>query len=343
MTIVEALQKVIEGQHLTQEEAASVMGEVMDGAATPAQIGALLVALRMKRETEDEITGFAQAMRERAVQVPVRRRPLTDTCGTGGDAVKTFNVSTAAAFIAAGAGANIAKHGNRSVTSLSGSADVLEQLGYPLDLPPEKVGQCLDEVGIAFLFAPSFHPAMKAALGPRREIKLRTVFNLLGPLTNPFRPEGQVMGIYDGTRALSIAQVLRNLGLKRAFVVFSLDGMDEISVTAPTLITELKNRHIHQWLFFPESVGIKKADPAAIRATSPKENADLLLRLFSNDLEGPVLDMAVLNAAAALVVSGIAEDFDQGIIMAREAVKSGAAKRKLNDLIDFASKQKSHS
>ncbi len=339
MTIVEALNRIVDEGSLKREEAKAVMGQIMSGGATPAQIGAFLVALRMKGETEEEVTGFAEAMRAGAVTVPIQRRPLTDTCGTGGDAVKTFNVSTAAAFIAAGAGATVAKHGNRSVTSLSGSADVLEELGYRLDLQPGRVGQCIEEIGIGFLFAPSFHPAMKHALAPRREIGLRTVFNVLGPLTNPLSPESQVLGVYDGNRARTMARVLKNLGVQRAFVVYSLDGMDEISVSAPTQVTEVRDGQIHQWILFPEDLGIKRSDASEVKGSHPKENARLLIGLLSGDVKGAVRDMALLNAAAALIVGGIAGDFREGLERARESIDSRSALEKLNGLIQFSQRQ----
>ncbi|MFN3420215.1 MAG: anthranilate phosphoribosyltransferase, partial [Armatimonadota bacterium] len=257
----DALKKVVNRENLTQREARDAMRVIMSGEATPAQIAGFLVALRMKGETVAEITGFAEAMKESAIKVDTKHRPVVDTCGTGGDRLKTFNVSTIAAFVVAGANITVAKHGNRSVTSKAGSADVLEALGFNLQMKPERVKQALDEIGIAFLFAPNFHPAMKHALGPRRELGLRTVFNLLGPIVNPCPLDGQLMGVYEGSLTPVVARVLSNLGVKRAFVVHSLDGMDEISVTSATQVSEVRSGEVKTYVIFPEDFGFKRADP----------------------------------------------------------------------------------
>jgi len=336
--LLDALRKVVNRENLTQSEAKAAMSVIMSGEATPAQIAAFLVALRMKGETVAEITGFAEAMRESAIKVDTNRRPVVDTCGTGGDRIKTFNVSTAASFVVAGAGVTVAKHGNRSVTSKAGSADVLEALGFNLQMKPERAKQALDEIGIAFLFAPNFHPAMKHALGPRREIGLRTVFNLLGPIVNPCPLDGQLMGVYEGSLTPVVARVLANLGVKRAFVVHSLDGMDEISVTSATQVSEVKSGEVRTYVVFPEDFGFKRANPRELEGGDAQENAKLLRALLSNELEGAKRDVVILNAAAAIAAAGVAESIKEAIPIAEESLKSGAALRKLDALIEFSQK-----
>lgn len=333
-----ALRKVVNQEGLMQDEAKAAMTVIMHGEATPAQIAAFLVALRMKGETVAEITGFAEAMRESAIKVDTKARPVVDTCGTGGDRIKTFNVSTAAAFVVAGAGITVAKHGNRSVTSKAGSADVMEALGYNLNLLPNRVAQCLDEIGIAFLFAPNFHPAMKYALGPRREIGLRTIFNLLGPMTNPVKLDGQVMGVYDGALTPMVARVLGNLGVKRAFVAHSLDGMDELSITSATQISEFRENETNTYILFPEDFGFRRAEPRELEGGTPEENAKLLRAILSNEVEGARCDIVVLNAAAAIAAAGEADSIKDAIPIADEALSSGAALQKLNALIEFSQK-----
>lgn len=335
---VDALWKVVNRENLTKQEAKAAMEVIMSGEATPAQIAAFLVALRMKGETVAEITGFAEAMREKAIRVDTKRRPVVDTCGTGGDRLKTFNVSTAAAFVVAAAGITVAKHGNRSVTSKAGSADVLEALGFNLQMPPERAKQALDEIGITFLFAPVFHPAMKYASGPRREIGLRTVFNLLGPMVNPCPLDGQVMGVYEGALTPIVARVLNNLGVKRAFVVHSLDGMDELSVTSATQVSEVRDGEVSTYVVFPEDFGFLRADPRELAGGNAKENAHLLRSLLSGEVEGPKKEVVVLNAAAAIVVAGKAETLKDALPIAEEAIKSGAALRKLKALLEFSQK-----
>ncbi len=336
--LVHALRKVVNRENLSQEESREAMGAIMRGEATPAQIGGFLVALRMKGETVAEITGFAEAMRESAIKIKTKRSPVVDTCGTGGDRLKTFNVSTIAAFVVAGAGIAVAKHGNRSVTSKAGSADVLEALGFNLQMPPERAQQALDEIGISFLFAPNFHPAMKHALGPRRELGLRTVFNLLGPLVNPCPLDGQLMGVYEGALTPVIARVLNNLGLKRAFVVHSLDGMDEISVTSATQVSELRQGEVRTDVVFPEDFGFRRADPRELEGGTAEENARLLRAILSNEVEGPKRDVVVLNAAAAIAAANVVDNIKEAIPLAEESLKSGAALKKLEALIAFSQK-----
>ncbi len=336
--LLDALRKVVNRENLTQGEAKEAMRVIMKGEATPAQIAGFLVALRMKGETVAEITGFAEAMKESAIKVDTKHRPVVDTCGTGGDRLKTFNVSTVAAFIVAGAGITVAKHGNRSVTSKAGSADVLEALGFNLQMRPERAKQALDEIGIAFLFAPNFHPAMKHALGPRRELGLRTVFNLLGPIVNPCPLDGQLMGVYEGSLTPIVARVLSNLGVKRAFVVHSLDGMDEISITSATQVSEVKGGEVSTYVVFPEDFGFKRTDPRELEGGNAEENAKLMRLILNNELEGPKRDVVILNAAAAIVAAGVADSIKDAIPIAEESLKSKAALKKLDALIEFSQK-----
>ncbi|MEZ8220505.1 anthranilate phosphoribosyltransferase [Candidatus Fervidibacteria bacterium JGI MDM2 JNZ-1-D12] len=336
--LLDALRKVVNRENLTQGEAKEAMRVIMKGEATPAQIAGFLVALRMKGETVAEITGFAEAMKESAIKVDTKHRPVVDTCGTGGDRLKTFNVSTVAAFIVAGAGVTVAKHGNRSVTSKAGSADVLEALGFNLQMRPERAKQALDEIGIAFLFAPNFHPAMKHALGPRRELGLRTVFNLLGPIVNPCPLDGQLMGVYEGSLTPTVARVLSNLGVKRAFVVHSLDGMDEISITSATQVSEVKGGEVSTYVVFPEDFGFKRTDPRELEGGNAEENAKLMRLILSNELEGPKRDVVILNAAAAIVAAGVADSIKDAIPIAEESLRSKAALKKLDALIEFSQK-----
>lgn len=336
--LLDALRKVVNRENLTQGEAKEAMRVIMKGEATPAQIAGFLVALRMKGETVAEITGFAEAMKESAIKVDTKHRPVVDTCGTGGDRLKTFNVSTVAAFIVAGAGITVAKHGNRSVTSKAGSADVLEALGFNLQMRPERAKQALDEIGIAFLFAPNFHPAMKHALGPRRELGLRTVFNLLGPIVNPCPLDGQLMGVYEGSLTPTVARVLSNLGVKRAFVVHSLDGMDEISITSATQVSEVKGGEVSTYVVFPEDFGFKRTDPRELEGGNAEENAKLMRLILNNELEGPKRDVVILNAAAAIVAAGVADSIKDAIPIAEESLKSKAALKKLDALIEFSQK-----
>ncbi len=333
--IAEAIRKAADRGDLTPQEAREAMGEIMEGRATPAQIAAFLVALRMKGETVEEVTEFARVMRNHAIPVNTSRRPVVDTCGTGGDAVKTFNVSTAAAFVAAGAGVAVAKHGNRSVTSKCGSADVLEALGIRFDLPPEEVGRCVDEVGIGFMFAPSYHPAMKHAMPVRRELGLRTVFNALGPLTNPAFAEAQLLGVYAPALTELHAGALRNLGARRAFVVHGLGGLDELSTIGETRITELRDGALRTYHLAPEDVGLPRARVEDLLGGTPAENADRLVAILEG-ADGPARDIVVLNAAAALAAAGAADSPAEAVPLAQESIASGAAREKLRLLREFA-------
>jgi anthranilate phosphoribosyltransferase len=291
--------------------------------------------MRMKGETVEEVTEFARVMREHVRKVHPSRRPLVDTCGTGGDAIKTFNISTAAAFVAAGAGIAIAKHGNRSVTSKCGSADVLEALGVRFDLAPEEAAKAIDEVGIGFMFAPSYHPAMKHAMPVRRELGLRTMFNMLGPLTNPAGADAQVLGVYSPELTELHGGVLRSLGSSRAFVVHGAGGLDELSTLGETRVTELKDGALKTYELVPEDVGLTRAPgPEAIQGASREENARLLAEILDGK-QGPARDIVVLNAAAAVAAAGLADTIKEGVAVAAEAIDSGAAAEKLRQLQAF--------
>jgi len=343
--IVEAIRKVVEGKDLTRDEAFAVMDSIMSGQATDAQIAAFLTALRMKGETVEELVGFARVMREKVSLVKTRHRVqaslsgtdremLVDTCGTGGDATGTFNVSTATAFVAAGAGIPVAKHGNRSVSSLCGSADVVEALGVRLDLPPERVGKCVDEVGIGFCYAPLLHKAMKYVMLARKEIRIRTVFNILGPLTNPARASAQVIGVYDGRLTAVMAQVLKELGTVRAFVVHGEDGLDEISNTCESRISEVRSNEVRTYMVRPEDFGLPRARIADLQGGSVADNAEIIRRILKGE-RGPKRDIVVLNAGAAIAAGGKAEDIPSGIAMAQHSVDSGAALDRLSRLVEF--------
>ncbi len=329
--IRDAIAKLVDGHDLTDQEAAACMEEIMSGEATPAQFGAFVTALRLKGETVDEIVGMARVMREKALRVSVAG-PLLDTCGTGGDAKGTFNVSTAAAFVAAGAGARVAKHGNRAMTSACGSADVLEALGAKIDLPPEGVAACIERAGFGFMFAQAFHPAMKFAAGPRREIGVRTVFNILGPLTNPADAELRLLGVADAALAEKMARVLARLGTKHALVVHGEDGLDEVSLSATTLLYEVKDGRVTSSTLHPEEIGLPTHPRDAGRGGSPEENANALRGVLAGEA-GPLRDFTLINSAAALVAADLASDFREGLSLATEAIASGAAREKLEAFV----------
>jgi anthranilate phosphoribosyltransferase len=331
MNIREAIDAIVShGRALSEHEAADVMREIMSGQATPAQVGAFLVALRVKGETVDEITGMARVMREHALAVPTADLPgLVDTCGTGGDASGTFNVSTAAAFVVAAAGARVAKHGNRAMTSACGSADVLEALGAKIDLPPEQVARCIREVGIGFMFAQVFHPAMKNVAGPRREIGVRTVFNVLGPLTNPAGAAYQLLGVARPELAPLLAEALGRLGARHALVVHGHGGLDELSLSGPSTVHELRDGVVREYAVSPEEVGLCQAPNDAIRGGSPQENA-AALRAVLDGRSGSLRDITLLNSAAALVAGELAGDLYEGVGLAAGAVDCGKAREKLD-------------
>lgn len=331
-----ALRRLTEGGSLSRDEAAQAMTTIMEGTATPAQIGALLAALRVKGETTEEITGFARVMRERSLRVHTRRQPLLDTCGTGGDTVKTFNISTATAFVAAAAGIAVAKHGNRSVTSKCGSADVLESLGVRLDLLPEAVGQCIDAVGIGFLFARNHHPAMRHAAGPRAELGVRTVFNALGPLTNPASAKRQVIGVYDASLCAPLAEVLGNLGSEHVLVVHGRAGLDEIATFGETVVAEYDRGRLSTYTLTPQDLGLAEASPLEVApGNDVTENAAILRAVLSGEDRGPRREIVLANAAAAFYVAGIVSSLVEGVAKAATTIDTGAAAEKIEDLVRY--------
>jgi anthranilate phosphoribosyltransferase len=330
-----ALARVLDGHPLRREEAREVMEEIMRGEATPAQMGGFLVALRLKGETADEIAGCAEAMRAHALAVRPRRDDLVDTAGTGGDGGHTFNISTAAALVAAAAGAGVAKHGNRAVSSTSGSADVLEALGFELEQPPERIERSIDELGFGFLFAPSHHPAMRHAAPVRRELAARTVFNLLGPLTNPAGARAQVVGVYAPELAPTIADVLARLGARRAFVVHGAGGIDELSPAGPNLVCEVKGGKVERREVDPRDLGVPRCRPGDLRGGSPEDNAAVVREIFEG-ARSAKREAVLLNAAGAIAAAGRASDLADGYGLAAEAVDSGAAGERLEALIVFS-------
>jgi anthranilate phosphoribosyltransferase len=330
--IQDALKKVVEGRDLTEPEAVSVMTQITEGDASPALIAALLTALRMKGETPEEVTGFARVMREKSVRILTGRDGLVDTSGTGGGSLTTFNISTTAAFVAAGAGVPIAKHGNRAMSSSCGSADVLEALGVCITCPPDRVAACVEQAGIGFMFAQAHHPALKHAAPVRRELAFRTILNMAAPLTNPAGAGAQVIGVFDPALTELLGQALRNLGCRRAFVVYGLDGMDELSTVGRTRVTELRDGVISTYELAPEEVSLPRANPADLnQAGSPDENA-ALVREVLDGRPGPRRDIVLLNAAAALLVAGAARSLQEGIQQAAAAIDSGAAADKLEQM-----------
>lgn len=323
------------GNDLSRDEAASAMSAIMNGETTPAQIGAFLMGLRAKGETVDEITGCAEAIRARALPVSHNYPKLLDTCGTGGDGAGTFNISTTAAFIAAGAGQKVAKHGNRAISSLTGSADVLEELGLEVDMAGPEATGALDEVGMTFLFAPTFHIAMRHAGPPRQELGLRTVFNVLGPLCNPAGATVQIMGVFDGLLAPTIARVLGNLGVDRALVVHGSDGLDELTITGPSLIAEWTGNEVKEYSVEPEQFGLKRGTGESIRGDDPVTNAAILRGVLEGEEGGP-REIALLNAGAALVAASAVEDIREGVEQARQSIDSGAARDRLDSLLAYS-------
>ena len=338
--IREAIAQLLEGESLLAEQAETVMDEIMTGAATPAQIAGFLIALRVKGETVDEITGCARAMRRAAVPVRPQRTDVIDTCGTGGDRAGTFNISTTTAFVVAGAGVGVAKHGNRSVSSHSGSADVLQALGVNLDLAPEQVAQCIDEVGIGFLYAPKLHPAMRYAIGPRRELGLRTVFNILGPLTNPAGAQAQLLGVYDPSLTKQLARVLQELGSRAAYVVHGAGPLDELTTTGPNLVSYFgvgsAGDDVVTDSLDAQALGFSRAELQDLRGGDPDENARITRSVLSGEDRGPRRDVVLLNAAAALQVGSVASNLQEGISQAAGSIDSGSALRALESLIAYS-------
>ncbi len=332
--IKEAIQTLILSKSLTMDEAAQVMVEIMEGQVTPAQFGAFVTALRLKGETVEEIAGLAKTMRDKAIRVTVVG-PVIDVVGTGGDGQNTFNISTATAFVVAGAGLKVAKHGNRAASSQCGSADVLEALGVKVNLTAEQVQQCIEEIGIGFMFAPSFHPAMKYAATPRREIGFRTVFNILGPLTNPAGAEAYLLGVADSSLVEKLTLVLQSLGCAHALVVHGKDGLDEITTTDITHVCELRDGNITRYTISPEDFGISRTNLDSLKGGTAEENATLLRSILSGK-PGPQRDVVLMNAAAALVAGDMALSLKEGIDMARKVIDSGQAMAKLDRLIEFS-------
>jgi len=336
--IQEAVSKLIEKQDLTLKEATAVMNEIMSGLATDAQIAGFLIALRLKGETIDEITACAKVMREKASRIkPKDHKHLIDVVGTGGDKSGTFNISTVAAFVTAGAGIPVAKHGNKSVSSRSGSADVLKALGINIDLEPKKVEQCINEVGIGYMFAPKFHSAMKYAIGPRKELAVRTIFNILGPLTNPAEAPYELMGVFSEELVEPLAEVLGKLGCKHAMVIHG-NGLDEITLEAPTKVAEYKDGHVTTYEIKPTDFGIKLAELKEIQGGSPEDNAKITLDILSGKEKGPKRNIVLLNAGAAIYTAGKADSIQDGIDMAKDSIDSGKALEKLNNLKDWTNK-----
>jgi anthranilate phosphoribosyltransferase len=334
MDMQTAIRAVTERRNLTADEMTAVMGSIMGGDATPAQIAGFLVGLRMKGETIEEIAAAARVMRELCTRVEVHAEHLVDTCGTGGDGAHTFNISTAAALAAAAAGAKVAKHGNRSVSSKSGSADVLEAAGVNLDLTPEQVAECIKEIGVGFLFAPRHHGAMKHAVAPRREMGVRTLFNLLGPLTNPAGARNQVIGVWGAEWLEPLASALARLGSRHVLVVNAEDGMDEISIASPTHVAELKDGAIATYVIAPEEFGMTRTDGASLVVASPQQSLDVI-RAVLDGAPGPAADIVALNAGAAIYVAGLTPTLEQGVRKAQTVIASGAARNKFEQLVRY--------
>lgn len=334
MNIREAIEKLVNRSDLSEAETIDVMNQIMTGDASPLQVAAFLTALRMKGETVEEITGAARVMREKAHRVHVGAKTVLDTCGTGGDQKGTFNISTTAAFVLAGAGVNVAKHGNRSVSSQSGSADVLGALGVKVDAPKERVEQCIAKIGIGFLFAPLLHEAMKYAVQPRRDIGIRTIFNILGPLTNPAMATHQLIGIYSGEMVAMIATVLKNLGSARALVVHGLDGLDEISLCGPTRVAELRDGQVKEYAIEPEQFGFKRCRLEELHGGNADQSAAIVTAVLEGK-KNAARDVVLLNSGAALYVSGKAATIRDGIDIAVDSIDSGKARQKLSQLVEM--------
>ncbi len=332
--VKEAISKAIAGENLSQAEASGAMDEIMSGQATDAQIAAFITALRMKGETPEEIAGCAQVMRDKATPIHTRHPLVVDTCGTGGDGAQTFNISTTVAFVLAGAGLPVAKHGNRSVSSRSGSADVLEALGVKLSLNPEQVGRCLDEIGIGFLFAPALHGAMKYAAAPRKELGIRTIFNILGPLTNPAKAQVQVLGVFDPNLTETLAQVLARLGTRQAYVVHGDQGLDEVALSGPSKVTQTVSGDVRTFYVDPVEYGLHKAQTAALAGGSAEDNARITKQVLQG-AKGPCRDVVLINAALGLMAGNRAESIEEGLDLAAKSIDSGAALGKLEELVQF--------
>ncbi|MDX1572644.1 MAG: anthranilate phosphoribosyltransferase [Methylophaga sp.] len=332
ISLPQAIKQVMQRQNLAEQEMIAVMQQIMSGHATDAQIGGFLIGLAMKGETVDEIAAAAKVMRQLATPVSVTGTPVIDTCGTGGDGASSFNVSTASAFVVAAAGAKVAKHGNRSVSSTSGSADVLETAGVNLALTPEQVGHCIETAGIGFMFAQKHHGAMKHAIGARKQMAVRTIFNLLGPLTNPANAPHQVLGVYDAKWLRPMAEVLKKLGSKHVLIVHAEDGMDEISIGADTLVAELHNGEINEYRIKPEDFSLQRADIRQLAVNNAEQSLNIIKGIFAGQ-SGPARDIVALNAGAAIYAADLAKSLAEGIIIAQQAIDNGTARQKLDALI----------
>ncbi len=335
MNVQEALSRIVQSEHLAAAEMREVMRQVMSGAATEAQIGALLMGLRMKSETIEEVAAAVEVMRELALPVEVEADHLVDIVGTGGDNANLFNVSTASSFVAAAAGAHVAKHGNRAVSSSSGASDILSELGLPLDLTPAQIARCIEQVGMGFMFAPVHHSAMKYAVGPRKELAMRTIFNMLGPMTNPAGVKRQLIGVFSAAFAPQMAEVLKRLGSEHVMIVHSDDGLDEISIAASTQVVELRHGDIQSYTFRPEEVGIEPRDLSGLVVDGPAHSAELIRAAFSGAAE-KAAQVIALNAGAAIYISGLARTHKEGVALADDVLASGAAMEKLKELMQFA-------
>ncbi len=338
MEMQTAIRAVVEGRDLSAADMTGVMGLIMGGQATPAQIGGFLIGLSMKGETVEEIAAAAGVMRELATHVPVHGAHVIDTCGTGGDAAGNFNISTASALVAAAAGAKVAKHGNRSISGKSGSADVLEAAGVNIDLDPERIGACIETIGVGFLFAPRHHGAMKYAIGPRREMGVRTIFNLLGPLTNPAGAPNQIMGVFSEAWVEPLAHVLKRLGSRNVLVVHSQDGLDEISIAAPTRVAELREGQVRVYLVNPEDFGLERGSLETLRVESPAQSLEILGQVLANQ-PGPARDIVAMNAGAGIYAAGLAQGLREGTEKALEVIASGAAAQVLERLVSFTNQE----
>lgn len=330
-----AINKVVQKENLSFSEISLVMEQIMDGRATEAQIGSFLTALRMKVETAEEIAGCAQVMINKAQPIAIKNEDLVDTCGTGGDSSGTFNISTTVAMVVAGAGLKVAKHGNRSVSSKSGSADVLENLGVKINLTPDEVAKSIESIGIGFLFAPNFHKSMKYSLGPRKQIGIRSIFNILGPLTNPVRAKYQVVGVYDPNLTEIVAEVLQKLGVEAAYVVHGAGGLDEFSTLGANKVTELRDGKLKTFAIDPRDFNLTLANLEELKGGNPMENAEIIRNVLSGE-RGAARDIVVLNAGAAIAIAGRAKSIDEGIKIAKETIDSGKAYAKLEQLIDLS-------
>lgn len=332
-----AISKLIDGKNLTEEEIMEAMNCIMEGKATQAQIGSFITALRIKGETIEEITGCVKVMSEKAENISPDIDFYIDTCGTGGDGSNTFNISTAAAFVAAAGGVVVAKHGNRAMSSKCGSADILEALGVNISLTPEQVKDCIENIGIGFMFAQAFHKSMKHAAGPRKELGIKTVFNILGPLTNPAKAKGRLLGVFDERLTEPLVKVLQNLNIERAMVIHGRDGLDEITTTDSTKVSELKNGEVFNYEITPEKFGLKRAHKEELTGGDISKNVEIVYSIFKGE-KGPKRDIVVINAAAALYIGKVAETMEQGVKFAEELIDSGKALKKLNELKEYSQK-----